>query len=39
VRTLRRHFLLDRGLERSRMAMAGYWKKGETDFRDREDTP
>lgn len=39
VRTLRRHFLLDRDLERSRMAMASYWKKGETDFRDREDTP
>lgn len=36
VRTVRRHFLLDRGIPSSRLTMSGYWKRGETDFRDSE---
>ncbi|MFT4132375.1 siderophore-interacting protein [Labrys sp. (in: a-proteobacteria)] len=36
VRTLRRHFQLDLGLDRRRITASGYWKKGETDFRDRD---
>lgn len=36
VRTVRRHFQLDRAMPRTRLSMSGYWKKGETDFRDRE---
>ncbi|WP_336810119.1 siderophore-interacting protein [Bosea sp. MMO-172] len=36
VRTVRRHFQLDRAMPRHRLTMSGYWKKGETDFRDGE---
>lgn len=36
VHTVRRHFQLDRGVERSHLTMSGYWKRGETDFRDRD---
>lgn len=36
VRTVRRHFQVDRGMQRHRLTMSGYWKKGETDFRDSE---
>lgn len=36
VRSIRRHFQADLGLERRRITASGYWKKGETDFRDRE---
>ena len=36
VRTVRRHFLQDRAIPRTRLTMSGYWKKGETDFRDSE---
>lgn len=36
VRTVRRHFQLDRAMPRDRLTMSGYWKKGETDFHDRE---
>lgn len=36
VRAVRRHFQHDRALPRSRISMSGYWKKGETDFRDSE---
>lgn len=36
VRTVRRHFQLDRAIPHTRLALSGYWKKGETDFRDRE---
>lgn len=36
VRSIRRHFQVDFGLERRRITASGYWKKGETDFRDRE---
>lgn len=36
VRTVRRHFQLDRAIARNRLAMSGYWKRGETDFRDSE---
>lgn len=34
VRTVRRHFQIDRAISRHRLMMSGYWKKGETDFRD-----
>lgn len=37
VRTVRRHFQLDRAVPRTRLAMSGYWKRGETDFHDREE--
>lgn len=36
VRAVRRHFQMDRGIERRRLSMSGYWKKGETDFRDAD---
>ncbi len=36
VRTVRRHFQLNSSLPRQRVTMSGYWKKGETDFRDNE---
>ncbi|PDT88541.1 NADPH-dependent ferric siderophore reductase [Bradyrhizobium sp. Y36] len=36
VRTVRRHFQLDRTMPRNRLTMSGYWKKGETDFRDSD---
>jgi NADPH-dependent ferric siderophore reductase len=36
VRTVRRHFQIDCGIPRTRLTMSGYWKKGETDFRDDE---
>jgi NADPH-dependent ferric siderophore reductase len=36
VRAVRRHFQVTRGLDRQRITSAGYWKKGETDFRDPE---
>lgn len=36
VRTVRRHFQLNRAMPRDRLMMSGYWKKGETDFRDAE---
>ncbi|WP_187829770.1 siderophore-interacting protein [Labrys sp. KNU-23] len=35
ARSVRRHFQLDCGLEPRRIQASGYWKKGETDFRDR----
>lgn len=34
VRTVRRHFQLNRTMPRNRLMMSGYWKKGEADFRD-----
>ena len=34
VRDVRRHFVTDCGFDRSRVIAAGYWKKGETDFKD-----
>ncbi|EOC8226903.1 SIP domain-containing protein [Salmonella enterica subsp. enterica serovar Falkensee] len=34
VRDVRRHFVADCGFDRSRVIAAGYWKKGETDFKD-----
>lgn len=37
VRIVRRHFQLDRAMARSQLAMTGYWKKGESDFRDTEE--
>lgn len=37
VRSVRRHFLLERQFDRSRITASGYWKKGETDFRDADD--
>lgn len=36
VRTVRRHFQVNRAMPRDRLTMSGYWKKGETDFRDAE---
>ncbi|BAI73313.1 iron utilization protein [Azospirillum sp. B510] len=36
VRTVRRHFQQDRAMPRHRLTMSGYWKRGETDFRDGE---
>lgn len=36
VRTVRRHFQLDRAMPRHRLTVSGYWKKGESDFRDAE---
>jgi NADPH-dependent ferric siderophore reductase len=36
VRTVRRHFQLDRAFPCGRLVMSGYWKRGETDFRDSE---
>ncbi len=39
VRTVRRHFQLNRALPRARFTMSGYWKRGETDFRDRDADP
>lgn len=36
VRTVRRHFQLNRAVPRDRLTMSGYWKKGETDFHDRD---
>lgn len=36
ARAVRRHFQLDRAIPRDRLAVSGYWKRGETDFRDRE---
>lgn len=36
VRTVRRHFQVNRPMRRHRLTMSGYWKKGETDFRDSE---
>lgn len=36
VRMVRRHFQIDRAVPRSRLTLSGYWKKGETDFRDRD---
>lgn len=36
VRIVRRHVLVDRAIPRSRVTMSGYWKRGETDFRDQD---
>jgi len=36
VRTVRRHFQVNRAMPRQRLTVSGYWKKGETDFRDAE---
>ena len=36
ARSVRRHFQLDRNIPRDRLIVAGYWKNGETDFRDSE---
>lgn len=36
VLTVRRHFQLDRAFPSGRLVMSGYWKRGETDFRDSE---
>lgn len=36
ARCVRRHFHSERGLARQRITASGYWKKGETDFRDAE---
>ncbi|MNS63982.1 Vibriobactin utilization protein ViuB [compost metagenome] len=36
VRMVRRHFQNDRQFDRSRITASGYWKSGETDFRDAE---
>jgi len=36
VRTVRRHFQVNRAMPRDRLTMSGYWKRGETDFRDAE---
>lgn len=36
VRSVRRHFQVDRAFDRNRITLSGYWKKGETDFRDAE---
>jgi NADPH-dependent ferric siderophore reductase len=38
VAAIRRHLLLDRGIERSTLRAAGYWKQGEADHRDEEAT-
>ncbi|MCG5237962.1 siderophore-interacting protein [Xanthobacter oligotrophicus] len=34
VRAVRRHFQVERGLDRRRITASGYWKLGHTDFRD-----
>lgn len=39
VRAVRGHFQMERGLDRHRITASGYWKHGETDFRDREGDP
>lgn len=36
VRTVRRHFQVNRAMPRNRLTMSGYWKKCETEFRDAE---
>ncbi|NMN60413.1 NADPH-dependent ferric siderophore reductase [Xanthobacter sp. SG618] len=36
ARNVRRHFRIDRAIPPSRLVMSGYWKKGETDFKDSE---
>jgi NADPH-dependent ferric siderophore reductase len=36
VRVVRQHFQVKRGLDRRRITSSGYWKKGETAFRDAE---
>lgn len=36
VRRVRRHFQFEREFDRRRIVASGYWKKGETDFRDAE---
>jgi len=36
VRMVRRHFQIEREFDRSCITASGYWKKGETDFRDAE---
>lgn len=36
VRMVRRHFQNDRQFDRSHITASGYWKSGETDFRDAE---
>lgn len=36
ARCIRRHFHSERGLDRQRINASGFWKKGETDFRDAE---
>lgn len=36
ARAVRLHFQMERGLDRHRITASGYWKHGETDFRDRE---
>jgi NADPH-dependent ferric siderophore reductase len=36
ARLVRRHFKIDRALDRERITASGYWKRGESDFRDAE---
>lgn len=36
VRTVRRHFQIEREFDHSRITASGYWKKGETDYRENE---
>lgn len=36
ARTVRRHFQLNHKMPHNRLTISGYWKKGETDFRDSE---
>lgn len=36
VRAVRRHFHVTRGLDRQHITSSGYWKRGETAFRDAE---
>lgn len=36
ARAIRRHFQLGRAMPRERLTISGYWKRGETDFHDRE---
>lgn len=36
VKAIRKHALVDWGVDRSRLHAAGYWKRGEADHRDEE---
>lgn len=36
VRNLRRFYVQDKGLEKSKLSLSGYWKRGEIDYRDNE---
>ncbi len=39
VRSIRRHLLVDRGLQREGMSISGYWKRNRTEDGWREDKP